>query len=447
VQLSSFVIVDKTDESPQAVLPQKRTQRILQNVLVVGLFVLLAFGVLAFGAVDEWSTFTFEAGAAILFLVWAAQQVVSGQVTLSKNPLYLPAALFFVLILAQILLRTTAYGYITRYEAMRYLAYGIVMLVAAECVRGEELRKKVAFGLLAFGTAYAFFALVQEFAPNRKIFWLYTPHYNGSIYGSYVNHNHYAGLMEMLIPVPLCLSLGHLFKGGKRAMIAFAAVLMASTVFLARSRGGMISFLLQLAILAALTLWQNRDRRIAIGLLAVCLSVLFFLFFIGRGQVLGRLGELDPGMRIKITTDCIRMFLHHPIAGSGLGTFPTVYPRDRTFSTTLFINQAHNDYVQLLVETGLLGVLLMAWFLARLYRRATPTSRRWEFKWEAALSLAALLGCTGILFHSFVDFNLHIPANAALFYALAGLSASELSPSSSRSHRKAVKTEGVEALP
>jgi O-antigen ligase len=446
VQLSSFVIVDNTDESPQAVLPQKRTQRILQNVLVVGLFVLLAFGVLAFGAVDEWSTFTFEAGAAILFLVWAAQQVVSGQVTLSKNPLYLPAALFFVLILAQILLRTTAYSYITRYEAMRYLAYGIVMLVAAECVRGEELRKKVAFGLLAFGTAYALFALVQELAPNSKIFWLYTPHYNGSIYGSYVNHNHYAGLMELLIPVPLCLSMGHLFKGGKRAMIAFAAVLMASTVFLARSRGGMISFLLQLAILAALTLWQNRDRRIAIGLLAVCLSVLFFLFFIGRGQVLGRLGELDPGMRFKITTDCLRMFLHHPIAGSGLGTFPTVYPRDRTFSTTLFINQAHNDYVQLLVETGLLGVLLMAWFLARLYRRATPTSRRWEFKWEAALSLAALLGCTGILFHSFVDFNLHIPANAALFYALAGLSASELSPSS-RSHRKAVKTEGVEALP
>jgi len=89
----------------------------------------------------------------------------------------------------------------------------------------------------------------------------------------------------------------------------------------------------------------------------------------------------------------------------------------------------------------------MVWFLARLYQRATPTSRRWEFKWEAALSLAALLGCTGILFHSFVDFNLHIPANAALFYTLAGLSASELSPSSSRSHRKAVKTEGVEALP
>ena len=90
MQLSSFVIVDTTAEAPQTVLPQKGAQRIFQNVLVVGLFVLLAFGILAFGAVDEWSTFTFEAGAAILFLVWVAEQVVSGQVTLSKNPLYVP---------------------------------------------------------------------------------------------------------------------------------------------------------------------------------------------------------------------------------------------------------------------------------------------------------------------------------------------------------------------
>jgi len=447
VQLSSFVIVDTTAEAPQAALPQKRAQRMLQNVLVVGLFVLLAFGVLAFGAVDEWSTFIFEAGAAVLFLAWVAQQIVSGQVALSKNPLYPPAALFFVLIFVQILLRTTAYSYVTRYEVMRYLAYGIVMLVAAECVRGEGLRKRVTFGVLAFGIVYSFFALVQELAPNGKIFWLYTPRYNGAIYGSYVNHNHYAGLMEMLLPVPLCLSMGHLFRGGKRAMIAFAAVLMASTVFLAKSRGGMIAFLLQLVVLAALTLWQKKDRRIAIGLLTVCASVLSFLFFIGRGQVLGRLGDLDPGIRFKMTSDCLRMFLHHPILGSGLGTFPTVYPRDRTFFTTLFINQAHNDYAQLLVETGLLGVLLMLWFLVGLYRRATPTSRRWEFKWEAALSLAALLGCTGILFHSFVDFNLHIPANAALFYALAGLAASELSPSSSRSQRKAVTPEAVGSLP
>jgi O-antigen ligase len=108
-----------------------------------------------------------------------------------------------------------------------------------------------------------------------------------------------------------------------------------------------------------------------------------------------------------------------------LGTFPTVYPSYRSFHTNLFINEAHNDYAQLLVETGLLGFALMLWFLIRLYRHGWPTSRRWEFKWDGAVSLAALLGCTGILFHSFVDFNLQIPANAALFYVLCGLAASK----------------------
>jgi O-antigen ligase len=91
--------------------------------------------------------------------------------------------------------------------------------------------------------------------------------------------------------------------------------------------------------------------------------------------------------------------------------------------------------VQLLVETGLLGFGLMVWFLIRLFQYGLPTSRRWEFKWDAALSLAALLGCTGLLFHSFVDFNLQIPANAAMFYVLCALAASELSSSSSRSER------------
>jgi len=135
------------------------------------------------------------------------------------------------------------------------------------------------------------------------------------------------------------------------------------------------------------------------------------------------------------------MFAHRPVLGWGLGAFPTVYPSYRTFYTNYFINEAHNDYAQLLVETGLLGFALMLWFLVRLYGCTRVSSRRWEFKWDGALSLAALLGCTGILFHSFVDFNLQIPANAAFFYVLAALAASELVPRSSRSGRtKATET-------
>jgi O-antigen ligase len=138
------------------------------------------------------------------------------------------------------------------------------------------------------------------------------------------------------------------------------------------------------------------------------------------------------------------MFVKRPIAGWGLGTFPTVYPSFRSFYTNLFVNEAHNDYAQLLVETGLIGFGLMLWFLVCLYRHGLPTSRRWEFKWDRAVSLASLLGCTGILLHSFVDFNLQIPANAAMFYALCGLAASRpLAESSNPRRSPAIGKAGV----
>ena len=438
MKISSYVIVDTTKASRVRERERENVRTTVDSVLVVGLLVLLAFGVLAIGAVDEWSIFAFESGAGALFLVWAGKQFFSGGVRLSKNPVYLPALVFFVLILTQIALRTSAYSYVTKYEALQYVSFGIVLLIASECVSGEYARKQFALGLMVFGALYAFFALAQQLSPNGKIFWFYTPRFHGSIYGSYVNHDHYAGLMEMLVPIPLVISMGHLFSGGKRALVAFGAVLMASTIFLSGSRGGMIAFVLEIVLFAALTLVQKKNPRAALALVAVCLLVLAFLVFLGKGQVLGRLGDLGPGIRWEITKDSLRMFLHRPVWGWGLGTFPTVYPSYRSFYTNLFVNEAHNDYAQVLVETGLIGFALTLWFLITLYRHGMSNLRHWELKWEGAVSLAALLGCTGILFHSFVDFNMQIPANAALFYVLCALVTSELSSQSSRSRRTRV---------
>ena len=246
------------------------------------------------------------------------------------------------------------------------------------------------------------------------------------------------------MPLPFVVSMGHLLRGGKRALVAFCAVLMASTIFLSGSRGGMLAFVLEMVLFAALTLGKRRSPRIALGSTAVCVFILALLIFLGKGQVLGRLGDLSPGIRLNITKDSLRMFSQRPVWGWGLGTFPTVYPSYRSFYTNLFVNEAHNDYAQLLVETGLLGFGLMLWFLIRLYRHGLPTSRRWEFKWDGAVSLAALLGCTGILFHSFVDFNLQIPANAAMFYVLCGLAASgPLAELSERARSRASGNEGI----
>jgi O-antigen ligase len=118
------------------------------------------------------------------------------------------------------------------------------------------------------------------------------------------------------------------------------------------------------------------------------------------------------------------MFLHKPVLGWGLGAFPVAYPQFRRFYTSFFVNEAHNDYLQLLVETGLAGFLILGWFLIRLYRNAFPKLYNWPDDINGAVALACLLGCTGILVHSLVDFNLQVPANAAWFYVLCVMAAS-----------------------
>jgi len=418
-------------ESSQAEDPSRASQ-LLGRILVLGLCVLLIFAVLSFGAVEDWSIFLFEIGATALGLVWIGRQLALGQVNILKNPLYLPALLFFIVVLVQIAFGTSAYPYVTKYASFQYVSYGIVLWIASNCIRGREQRKAFALIMIVFGACYAFFALTQDLTSNSKLFWIRTPRFPGSIYGSYVNRNHYAGLMEMLAPIALVVSLSRLLPSVQRVFVGFCGILMASTIFLCGSRGGMVAFLLEIVLLGALLISSHRRAPVMLAYATLCVSVLVFIFLSNNGRGLARIGDLSPGIRPQIMRDSVAMFAKKPVLGWGLDTFPTVYPQYRSFYTNLFINQAHNDYVQLLVETGIIGFALMVWFLIGVYRRGFAALRHWRDHWDRTISLAALIGSTGIMIHSFVDFNLHIPANAAFFYVLCALSASELQASDSR---------------
>src|SRR5579862_456274 len=266
--MSSNMLADATT-SIELQSRERNRPGMLGTAIVLGFCALLIFAILAFGAVDEWSTFTFEAGAALLFLLWAAKQLLSPQINLSKNPLYLPAGLFFGLILTQILLRRSAYGYVTKYEALQYVSYGIMLFIAAECLIAESSRKLFAQIMSIFGFAYALFAVVQALTPNGKIFWVHTSQFpSATVFGSYVNHNHFAGVMEMLAPIPFVVGMGHLLQGGKRALAGFCAGIMATTIFLSGSRGGMIAFICQSIVFIALAFAKKRSPRLAMGSVA-----------------------------------------------------------------------------------------------------------------------------------------------------------------------------------
>ena len=425
-----------------------------ENALLYGIFGLLLFGPVAFGAVEPWSIFVVEAGSAALFLFWIGKQVLlDGQIKVRWNPLFLPMAGFATLIALQIVFRMTAYPHDTVSLALLYCAYAVLCFLAGQTlVRGAQART-LTLVFSVYGAALAGFALLQGISSNGKLYWVRQPRSGGWIYGPYVNHNHYAGLMEMLVPIPLIVSLTRLAPPKVRAVAAAAAAVMVGTIFLSGSRGGMLAIVAELIILAALLVKQKRGLRTAIGIGVFLAIVVGLLVWIGGAELSQRIATAGPGhselssdIRTYINRDGFRMFLKKPVLGWGLGTFPIVYPEFRTFYTNFFVNEAHNDYLQLLVEMGLLGFATMVWFVVTLYTRALKKIRNWPSEMSGAMTLACMLGLSGILVHSAVDFNLQIPANAALFYVLCTIAASEPFAKPARKRRVARSKPPEEAL-
>jgi O-antigen ligase len=270
-------------------------------------------------------------------------------------------------------------------------------------------------------------------APNGRLYWTWASEQGGAIYGPYVNRNHYAGLMEMLTPFPLVLAATRFTEGNRKIVVAGVAALMAASIFLSGSRGGMAAFVAQMLVLSVLLVRKREGSWKQPLMLGAFLAVVIgFLVWIGGNELTRRLvsihsearEEINGGVRFSIDRDCLRMALKKPFLGWGLGAFPIVYPEFRSFYTTFFVNEAHNDYLQLLVETGLAGFSIAAWFLVLVFRQAAGKLKNWTETATGAMTMAALLGCVGILVHSFLDFNLQIPANAALFYVLCAIAAS-----------------------
>lgn len=407
----------------------------MEHILVYGPFVLLLFGPLAFGAVTPFPIFILEAGAAALFLLWIVRQINTGEIATSWNPLFTPMIAFLAVIALQLATKHTGYRYATYSDAMLYITYGLLGFVIVQTLRRTSHLRHLAIGVSAFGFAVALFALLQSASSQEKLYWLITPRNGGWVYGPYVNHNHYAGLMEMLIPVPLVIACSHFAHGVMKRLAIIAAAIMTATLFLSGSRGGMIAFLVELSVLGFFLVRQKSKSKLRITWMFILFPIIMvcLLAWLGGSEFANRVTsintetrtELSGGMRMQITRDGLRMFKQKPLLGYGLDTFPVIYPEFRSFYTDVWINEAHNDYLQILIETGVLGFCVMLWFLWTMYSHAIKKLSAWPDDRNGVVTLAAMLGCTGILVHSFVDFNLHIPANAAIFYTLCTLAAME----------------------
>ncbi len=402
---------------------QERNQtrlKLLDTALLCGVLAVLIAAVLAFGAVQAWGVFGLRAGAVILFVLWSARQLVSGELRVPSA--FLPLILFGLWIATQWVLAITAYRYPTGQEWLTDAAYLLIILPVATIAANPNRLRRFLVALAIFGALLAIFAMIQDVTGTKAIYWTVQPSsVAAQIYGPFVNRNHYAGLMELLIPLPFLLCLSQ--RPERRLPLLGAGVLMALSVFLCRSRGGMAALGAELVFIAVfLSRIRHRAKSFAaIGVIVAVLAVL--IVWVGSDPVVHRLTDMKDASRLSIYKDTLRMWWSKPLVGYGSGTFDLVYPTYQSFVTDSLINHAHNDYLELLSETGLIGMGLIVWFLVNAYRNAGQNIRLGSRSSGSAAMIAVLAGITGLLVHSLADFNFHIPSNAALFLVFCAIAA------------------------
>jgi O-antigen ligase len=401
--------------------------------ILYGLTGLLMISVLAFGTVEPWAIFLLQATSAVLVLLWTIEQLRSTPFHVRSSPLFRPMLAFAGLLAIQLLPGRSAYWHATYVQMLRFIAYGMICFLLTQTLTDTRQLRKIGSAFTIFGAGVAAFAVLENLSSPHKLYWLRTPRQGGWIYGPYVNHNHYAGLMEMLFPIPLVFACSRLGRRRERWLAASAAGLMSATIFLSGSRGGMMAFAVQIAVFLYFLFGERRKQDVRLFGSVFLLISLVVVAASGGREVPSRIATLDADrhadlrsdVRIKIDRDIWPMVFSRPMLGWGQGSFAEVYPRFRSFYTDSLVNAAHNDYLQLLSETGIAGFGIMVWFVVNSYRAGMRKSRRWRADSNAAAAVAAMVGISGILAHSVVDFNLQIAANAALFYSLSTVAAIE----------------------
>src|SRR6266436_842534 len=370
----------------------------------IGLCALVVFGVLSHGAVEDWARAVLEIGAALLFIAWAVRAYLTEEQQLVLSPLLLPLVALSLIVLGQWLFHRTASSYSTRMEFQLLLADILLLFLASQAFRTLE--------------------------DWRGFVW-FEMHFGGIPFGPYVNRNHFAGFTELVIPVSLVpLVLGKV-RRERWFLVSLFAVVPIGALVLSASRGGIVSFGVEVG---ALILWLVLRRTAGKHLLsggAVLLLAFLMVSWLGVQQLVERFSSLQSlevtvGKRASMRADTWRIFLDHPWTGTGLGTLQLVFPAYETLYDGKIVNHTHNDYLEGLAETGIAGGLCCVWFLGVLLFDSLRRLSQPVGAFASTVQLAALIACLGFLTHSLVDFNLHIPGNALLFFLMANLAATEI---------------------
>jgi len=396
-----------------------------------GIYALLAFSVLAHGGVEKWARATFETGVGVLFLAWALRFLLDKRSPLYLTPLLPPLLGLLLVAAAQWVLHLSVLPYATRVEFQLLLADVLLLCLTVQAFRTLEDWKGFVWFLMIFAFIVSIFGILQHLTFNGKLYWFREMHFGGIPFGPYVNRNHFAAFAELTAPLALVpLVLGKV-RRERLFIVGVFGVVQVGALLLSGSRGGIISFGCQLAFLALVIVVRRVRGKALIAGAAVLAVALAMVYWLGVQEILGRFShmqslEVSDNKRVAMAVGTWHVFLDHPLVGTGLGTIQSVYPLYETLYDGKVVNHSHNDYLEALAETGVLGGLCCALFLGTLVVESFRRIRRPASAFAASLQLAGAVGCAGFLLHSAMDFNLHIPANALLFLLMANLATAEI---------------------
>jgi O-antigen ligase len=447
--------------------PWRRISKRLDATIAAGLLTIVVFTALAHGAVEPWSAAIFELIVIGLVFLWGIKAVIDKRLSLKIPAAALPLTVLAVVGLAQSIAFTGAGGarksLSLDVEGTRLAVTAIAILLAscllaANFFSTRKRAKLLSHFLVIFGFAMALFAIIQNLSWNGRFYWLRYNTVGTSPFGSFVNHNNFAGYMEMLFPIPVALIITRAIRIEIRLFYGFAAALMAVAILASLSRGGMISLVCGGVLMVVLgpmagpkhasasagkkPTRKNKVRRgvningrplsfFKASLVVICITSAIAVGMVWMGS--DTVGSRSTGPQAPtgaseqetfytsrgwIWRDTARMIKAKPTTGVGLGAFATAYPIYSSSDGTLGVDRAHNDYLQIVAECGLLGAVIALWFIL-LMGRAVMRGIGSPDRLLSGLALGAGAGIFSLLVHSIFDFNLQLPSNALLFLLLS----------------------------
>jgi len=346
------------------------------------------------------------------------------------------------------------YPHATRTGLLKIISYLGVFLLIINYVDSKRRLTRISTVMVFSGILVALFGIAQKLAEAPKIYWFWEPLFkkDGSFFGPFVNPNHFAGYMEMVIPVAIGLfiwqwrnlvrdqtrSFREFFikigseDGCKLILFSFLIIFMVGALFLSASRGGVISFLASMIYLLVMLVREEKARRNILIVVVLLISTFSFLVWMGIRPLVEEFStvqdisrDYDIQYRFQNWRDCLRLVRDFPLFGVGLDAFPSLFPKYKTSSLEYSYLYLENDYLQLLCEMGVAGFGIFLWLVLSFVRAMGSLHSKYGGEGVNGIRHICLYGClTGvvaIMIHSFWDFNMHIPSNALLFSIIMGL--------------------------